>query len=267
MITFRQLGLAGRLGNQLHQIASTIGIATALGESWCFPQWDYEPFFSIPEDWFVDDPYGEDATNYVPHMDERAKVYLQDYGLWRDVKDIVFAALQPSVEAQIEVHKHQDYLNLPGPLLVMHVRRGDNATSYLRGEEGFHPLRPSSYYREALTLLEHESLAIFSDDIPWCRQEFADLDAFYFVGGSSRAKEHEPEYFTAPIEDWIDLTAMERGDAFIMSNSSYSYWAAFLSGVDGPQIIFPDPFFGPRLPYINTDLMFPPDWRKLPHAP
>ena len=45
MITFSKLGFKGNLGNQLFQIASTIGIAEKNGQPFSFPVWQYSKFF------------------------------------------------------------------------------------------------------------------------------------------------------------------------------------------------------------------------------
>ena len=45
MITFSRLGKKGNLGNQLFQIASTIGIAKFNGHPYAFPYWRYSQFF------------------------------------------------------------------------------------------------------------------------------------------------------------------------------------------------------------------------------
>ena len=45
MVTYSQLGNKGRLGNQLFQIASTIGIATENGRPFAFPDWEYNKYF------------------------------------------------------------------------------------------------------------------------------------------------------------------------------------------------------------------------------
>ena len=39
MLTFNQLGRYGRLGNQMFQVAGTIGLATQHGYSYGFPEW------------------------------------------------------------------------------------------------------------------------------------------------------------------------------------------------------------------------------------
>ena len=48
MLTFINLGKMGRLGNQMFQIASTIGIAKWVGTKACFPKWDYMNYCLLP---------------------------------------------------------------------------------------------------------------------------------------------------------------------------------------------------------------------------
>ena len=45
MITYSKLGRKGNLGNQLFQIASTVGMAEKYGHDYFFPKWDYAAFF------------------------------------------------------------------------------------------------------------------------------------------------------------------------------------------------------------------------------
>lgn len=47
MITFSNLGKKGNLGNQLFQLASTIGIAEKNNQEYCFPSWDYADYFEF----------------------------------------------------------------------------------------------------------------------------------------------------------------------------------------------------------------------------
>ena len=46
MLTFENLGKLGRLGNQMFQIASVIGIAKRSAIGFCFPEWEYQEFFN-----------------------------------------------------------------------------------------------------------------------------------------------------------------------------------------------------------------------------
>ncbi len=52
MITYRQLGQNGQLGNQLRPIAGTIGIAHHAADTVAFPFWPYRLYFSVPDSLF-----------------------------------------------------------------------------------------------------------------------------------------------------------------------------------------------------------------------
>jgi hypothetical protein len=269
-ITCNWLGKAGRLGNQLWQIAATVGIARQRNEQVLLPWWEYQEFFNVPDVWFLDKgitPSGTSVNEHVRHLPPEAKPYLQDYSLFAHIEDEIRQVFQPSASAQAKLNTFE----LPEtPRLALHVRRGDMATAHLRGEEGYHPLRPMSYYQDAVASFDgYRSAIVFSDDIPWCREAFADSfdskNLVFFEGGPSRSRECEDRYLIEPALDWIDLLMMAQCQQFILSNSTYSWWAAFISGTPGDQIRYPLPWFGPKLQMIDASLMFPSDWRPISH--
>lgn len=280
VLTFSNLGYSGRLGNQLWQIASTIGLAESHGFEFGFPEWPYAPYFEVGAFCGPVPEAAVEAGSLLPkegrpfsrlekHSEWR-KSYLQDYSLFRHHEMLVRELLSPTAPAEDMVASHEDYLALPHPVLALHVRRGDNATSHLRNEQGYHPLRPNSYYQEAVKRYpEAASIAVFSDDLPWCRTHVPEIvgrnDVYYFEGGPARPRECEPNYHTADVQDWVDLLAMTHCDYFVCSNSTYSWWGAFLSGTAGENITYPTPFYGPKLRYIDASIMFPHTWRPLQH--
>lgn len=261
MLNFPVLGQCGRLGNQLWQVASTLGIAASRGEEASFPPWTYQPFFNVPEEFFQNEP-GEHPEELVPHIDYRARIYLQDYNLWKGIAPQIKNWFQPSNRALTVLHTFEDFWSLEPPVLAVHVRRGDNATEGA-WKTAYHPLRPTSYYEEAIDQVHYQSLAVFSDDIKWCKDFFGER-ADYYHHGTPRPKEHEPEFETAPVLDWIDLQLMTFCDYHITSNSTYSWWGAYLS--DDPHPIYPYPWFGKALSYIDQSLLFPENWVRITHA-
>lgn len=271
MITFTRLGRCGRLGNQLWQVASTLGIAQTLGQSAGFFGWDYRPYFCLPDEFFPEDMMSHrliqaDQTPQVQHMDPRAREYLQDYSLWKTIAPQIWSWFQPSELAMETLQSFDWIVELPRPILSVHVRRGDNATA----PNNCHPLRPTSYYREAIHSLKGQfsSICFFSDDIEWCKSEFGSYSVEYplaFHVGIARKKEHEPGYSFDAFFDWIDLQLMAVfADRHIISNSTYAFWGALLSHDEAP--IYPTPFFGSDLDYIDTGLMFPKNWIPLEHG-
>lgn len=263
-ITFSALSQAGRLGNQLWQIAATLGIAETRNENVSFPSWDYGPYFSVPSGLFNGNG-GTDVTAFVDHLDPRARPYLQDYRLIRNVEHIIRRYFRPSELATgiLAAPRYDWYRDLPKPRVAMHVRRGDNVTH----PPGYHPLRSIEYYRKALSELpEAASVVVFSDDMEWCNANLPKaLDRpLYYFEGVPRPREYVDRqlYVDAPILDWMDVFLMAEAELHIISNSTYAWWGAFLS--ENPSPIYPANWFGWRVrSYTDASLMFPPRWREV----
>jgi hypothetical protein len=262
-VTCPQLGRIGRLGNQLWQIASTLGIARRRGLGVSLPaNWPYRPFFSVPDAAF-EDRLGPPAHTLpeVDHILPRYRDYLQDFGLWRDHAPEVREWFRPSPRAREVTGAVEAFKALRRPVVSLHVRRGDNLSI---NPLGYHPVRPLSYYREGLRRTGPAgSLAVFSDDIAWCRTVFQGADLFY--EGRVRANENEPAYATDPVLDWVDLLLMAACDRHVISNSSYAWWGAWLSHDAAP--VYPWPWYGPHHQDCDAGLMFPPGWDRVDHGP
>lgn len=275
MITYSRLGKHGRLGNQLWQIASTLGIAQTLGQPAGFFHWDYRPFFSLPDEFFPETIVGRawkstDAweTPLAAHLPvPEGREYLQDYNLWKHIEPQIRTWFRPSEIAIRRIRELEWFCLLPRPTLAVHVRLGDNYFA----PNPYHPIRPWGYYRTAIESLydESESVVVFSDNPEIARQHLGDLEGLghnicFFQHSKPRKKEHEKGYRTDPFDDWVDLIAMTMCDLHIISNSTYAWWGAFLSS--NPAPIYPWPWFGPALKMLNADLMFPEKWRKFEHG-
>ena len=205
MITYKELGNYGRLGNQLFQIASTIGIAHRNSTDFGFPEWRYSSHFMRPlpvanlqncREWKETEPYYQEVT-LDSKYDWNLKGYLQSWKYFNDCRETIHYALE---------FKRPKYSGV-----AVHVRRGD----YLYRQQ-VHPILPVSYYTKAMELFNGEYFTIFSDDIDWCKNHI---------------KGHNISYY--PVEDDIhDFKAMSGFDKFIIANSSYSWWAAYLSRTD-----------------------------------
>jgi hypothetical protein len=262
MIAYRALGQRGRLGNALYELAATVGIALDLGEEPVFPaNWLHRPYFSVPDEFFADEipPYVPDAQNFCAHLDARCRDYLQDINLFWPYIDLIRDYFQPSEFAQQTL----DTIAWPvidGPIAALHVRRGDNVFDPgVANKNDYHLQYPAEYYRHSLTVLpQHRDLAIFSDDVPWCRSNLPPA-CFYSVG-APYAKEHEPSFGTYEPTDWIDLFLMSRCDQFSVTGSTFGIWAALLADVPPQNVVRPSKVYGPFLDYIDADLLFLLEW-------
>lgn len=120
----------------------------------------------------------------------------------------------------------EKYRGLVKPGMVsIHVRRGD----YLKLPHR-HPFVGEKYLREAIGRFpENAEFMVFSDDIPWCKK--------FFKGGRF--------HFSSGMSVIDDLFLMSWCDHHICSNSTFSWWGAYLRF--GGRTIFPSMWLGPAL--------------------
>ena len=262
-LVYRELGSVGRLGNQLWQVASTIGLAQGLGEEARFPLWEYAPFFSVPDEYFVEPSQlaGRDASELLTYMDAHSRLFMQDYKLIAPVEETIRAFFRPSERARLELEKVEWFHALPRPRLALHVRRGD----LLYQDPVTSSLRSIDYYRRAAALHPDDEIVVFSDDIRWCRAHLPAVlpgRKLSFYDGVPRPHERSRSYRSSPVLDWVDLQLMALCEDHVTSNSTLAWWGAYLSA--NPVPIYPSNWFaaaGPGRP--DAALMFPPSWREV----
>ena len=231
-VAYRGLGDWGGAGNQLWQIAATVGVARTIDASPIVdPEWKYRAFFSLPEDWYSDD-HARHVAHFI-HGNHWAKTYCQDPSLWAHVADEIRAAFAPSPRAQAVL----DALPEPGPDdVAVHVRRGD----YLTLPRHL-PFAGRAYYADAawgFTEMRGDwgVFDVFTDDADWCKGHLP-----WPVVSTDTADDGSVE-----PRDWLDLFRMARYRSLVIANSSYSWWAAFLAGPDA-TVVAPARWFGPAI--------------------
>lgn len=209
MITFSRLGQFGRLGNQLFQIASTVGIAHQNSSPYVFPKWEYRDYF--PGFLYNGCDYGRlpgDATIYDYQDTAYKEIHLDANRNWDLVgylqSEKYFEEVKPAI---LRLFKSNS-MELVVDKIAVHIRRGD----FVRSEDP-HINLDLDYYRQALDLLPRKRVTIFSDDIEWCKRwTGAFPDADFMPAGN-------------PI---TDLFYMASHMAFVTANSSFSWWGAWL---------------------------------------
>lgn len=236
MIQFPELGRKGRLGNQLFQIASTIGTAQKNGCLFSFPKWHHQEDFSVPNGAFgvihpSDSKYSDEHQFHhspIPYrIGETLDLsgYFQSPKYWEGSEQLIRKFLDAG----------EDELDF----IAVHVRRGD----YCRFKEHYVQLFETGYYERAMKFFPNEKFLIFSDDIDFCMEKFG-----YNV------------HFSDQYNEIKDLRKMTRCKGLIMANSSYSWWGGYL-GKPGRKIVTPSRWFGPALPH-RTDDLYMPHWIK-----
>lgn len=233
-LTYKRLGTMGRLANQLWQIASTVGVARAHDRTAVFdPGWVYRPWFSLPDNWYGDEP-ATDIGRLVTGSRWR-KRYMQDPAMFAEIADEIRSAFAPSPRAKAVL----DAFPQPGPMdVAVHVRRTDYLTM-----PNHLPVVTAAYYHRAVEPLRvllswkhaHElRFHVYGDDPAWAAEN---LHPAWEIRGCGNADD--------PDTDWADLLMMARYRHHILANSSYGWWAAWLSGDD--HAVAPVPWYGPKI--------------------
>jgi hypothetical protein len=124
----------------------------------------------------------------------------------------------------------------------IHVRRGD----YLK-YPNHHPVQTLEYYLSGIEALKDktELFLIFSDDIEWCKDNMKIKNAVFI--------ENE--------KDYIEMYLMSLCKHNIISNSSFSWWGAWLNKNEDKIVIGPKIWFGNNIKYETSDII-PEDWIK-----
>ncbi len=230
MITYRRLGRNGGLGNQLWQIASTIAIAETFDDQAGFPYWRYRPYFSVPD-------------RYFPHLrgsdsQDLGSDYLQEISTITPIAARLHDFFRPPPTLEKDLRDRHRSLFALERRTIVHVRRGD----YLRHPAHFRWLH-MDYFEDAMARCPGPYV-VFSDDLPWCRDHFpADC------------------HFVDRNLDYEDLHLMALlGDEFVLSNSTFGWWSAWLSGA---RAIAPERWWGPAVAGAHESLTLPSGWTLL----
>lgn len=256
MITYTGLGRNGRLGNQMFQIASSIGIAKKNNHSYCFPEWRYSSYFatSIPQCELKNikplykiniDNFHYKEINISDDINSIIDIggYLQTEKYFIDCKKDINSYFQPNdiINCYID-SKYTDLFK--HTTCSIHIRR----TDYINLQQ-HHPLCTLNYYQSAIGKINDKSIkfVVFSDDINWCKNAFRD-NKFYFVEGE---------------EDIIDLFIMSRCKHNIIANSSFSWWGAWLNNNPEKKIIAPKVWLGERYNHLNQGDLIPDEWQRI----
>jgi hypothetical protein len=244
-------GRNGRLGNQLFQYATMRAQSRKYEVALKLPKWEYSEYFDWPfpegEVPYTDFIHNEPDFHFCgdfglldKHADQPIidiKGYWQSPMYWKGQEKAIRALFQFKAE-----FKAKQKAWLPnGNNIAIHIRRGD----YLTNPNHYN--LPISYYIQ--TLIENfpgwqkQNLIIFSDDIPYCKLHFGSLPNAYFSDGSE-------------IED---LCRMSLCDNFIIANSSFSWWGAYLA--DKGKVIRPvNHFDGNLKETCDIKDLYPTDW-------
>jgi hypothetical protein len=133
--------------------------------------------------------------------------------------------------------------------VCLHIRRGDLITSAIYSSNiGTLSLE---YYTQAINYIrqqvENPVFFIFSDDINWCKQHIVLPEPTFYMDNSTAGKKAEGH-----------LYLMQLCKHFIISNSTYAWWGAWLSANEDKTVVYPGNWYKDKN-YYNPD-MSPRSW-------
>jgi hypothetical protein len=253
MITFSKLEKKGHLGNQLFQIASTIGIAVENNHDFCFPKWSPNCFFenelavlskhefiAYKEKKFHYESIKLDSENYDLEGWFQSEKYF-DEGLTKHYFEFKTNLIDKLKNAYKEAFSKKT--------ILLSIRRGD----FVDHPDYFQ--LPITYY--ILALLHNfpdwkeRNLIILSDDIDYCEFHFSFLDNAFFGSQLSGIEQ---------------LALGSLCDDFIISNSTFSWWCAWLGEKEHSTVVRPLHYFTATKNKKDNDKdYFPERWKIFNH--
>lgn len=260
----------GRLGNQMFQYASLMGIARKHDYEFIIPpptgdksltgqfKVDHlllEAFdlsnlkyigWSRSSKQFKEDqtkrPFDEDLFNNCEDESDIAG-YFQSEKYFEHIKNEVLTEFK--FKSEIEEQAKNEIKRVGENIISLHVRR----TDYLEDKSSLpHPMKACdfAYYIEALNYFDNSRpVLIFSDEIDWCKKWFTG-DRFFFSENKTNI---------------LDMCLMTNCLDHIIANSSFSWWGAYLGKNNKKTVISPKKWFS----FNDRDdmIIVPSDWIRL----
>jgi hypothetical protein len=273
MITFIDIGAHGRLGNQMFQFASTVGIARKLGYEVVFPTENIENasiedfkdgitrevYFDIPKIFEVPDQMlkSTDQILYDKQVQEPHFHFCEDLFKIPDSTNLkgyyqtekYFDHCKKEIEdiftfkSSIKTKALEVFPKINLDTVSIHLRVGDYV-----GLQQFHPICDADYYASAMNYFMDKDyyFLIFSDNIPYSKEIFGESENILYICNN------EPE---------VDMCLMSLCQHNVIANSSFSWWAAWLNKNPNKKVVAPKKWFGPSYSYQNTNDLYCKNWK------
>jgi hypothetical protein len=269
MIGFNALGRMGRFANQMFQYASLKGIAKNVGADYCIPYHKesindgignklrtelFDSFDLRVNIGVLNNGHAPVVNERFFHFDEELfklcpdHVSLQGYFQTEKYFKHIEDEIRKDFTFKDEILKPcKEMISSVENPVALHVRR----TDYLTNSENHFNLS-LDYYSAALKHFDDDrNVIVFSDDPQWCKEQELFSDDRFLVSENT--------------DNRVDLCLMTLCDDFIIANSSYSWWGAWLSTNKNKKVIAPFQWFG-KTGYTkdhNTKDLIPNDWTRI----
>jgi len=267
MIGFNHLGKMGQLGNQMFQYAATKAIAKKIGTDFIIPDHkevvvdalgnklrvELFDVFTLnpinrgyvniqPEDYIQESKFEFDSKLFElnPSKDTSLIGYFQTEKYFKHIEDEI---RQDFTFQDKYVAECSDIVNQFDNPIALHIRRGDFLINSAN-----HANLPIEYYEVALQQFNNDrQVVIFSDDSSWCKEQPIFSDDRFIVSEENSS--------------YHDLYLMSKCSDFIIANSTFSWWGAWLANTG--KVIAPSLWFGPNNADKNTKDLYLENWTIL----
>ena len=269
MIGFNALGRMGRLANQMFQYASLKGIARNIGTDIIIPFWPdemddgmgnmlrselFDSFDLEVQRGLLNNGHAPVVNERFFHFDEELfrlcpdhvnlQGYFQTEKYFKHIEDELRKDFTFNSEILEPCKEMVESVDNP---IALHVRR----TDYVRNQAN-HNLLSLEYYQAALEQFNSDrNVIVFSDEPAWCMEQEIFSDDRFIISEND--------------DNRIDLCLMSLCNDFIIANSSFSWWGAWLSSNKNKKVIAPAQWFG-KTGYTkdhDTKDLIPDDWIKI----
>jgi len=262
ILSFSRLGAIGRLGNGLFQLASMVGLSRSKRCDLALPSWKYSKFFKgpiqegNPRGTQIKEPAFHYCGDFIPDdRDYDVVGYLQSEKYWqhceKEVRDML--AWEPKFLASIKAKYAEVFKK---KTIAISIRQGDYVNN-----PGYTVL-PALYY--ILALYEHfpdfreRNLLFLSDNISWAKLHFSCLPNAYFASDF----DNKDYFFSETAAEQLCLGSL--CDDFILANSTFSYWIAYLA--NRGKVVRPAHYLAGKLKQeCDMKDFWPEEWVEFNH--
>ncbi len=134
--------------------------------------------------------------------------------------------------------------------VAVHVRRGDYQSS------SYHYLCSPNYYRAAFRhlreVLTDPVFFVFSDDMQWAKRHLSPPGETHYIDNNGPSQSHE------------DMRLMQACSHFVIANSTFSWWPAWLADAPDKIVIAPKMWHTPEVDERRClGKHCPEDWLRL----
>lgn len=198
---------------------------------------------------YCQEPFGV----YSPEVFTTKQLITLYDGYWQSEK--YFQAIASEIRLAFQFPKLTEEKNLSLNTVSLHVRRGD----YLTAQKTWATEKPMiNYYNRAIKYISSKVVdpvfLVFSDDIPWCK---SNLTAHFLP-----SHKHIFIDWNSTSLSYRDMQLMSLCKHNIISNSTFSWWGAWLNSNPNKIVISPENWYPGKQASEYADLI-PTTWIKL----